>query len=488
MKAFKGTAISLLVLALVGMLVWSQRATVFTPEVVEGTRIFQFEKHELVRVEVDRPQADRIVLLERDGRWIIEGTGHEAGRSMVNRVKHQIHDLAARATVVEAAENLDIFGLGANAISVALTMRDGRSVAFKVGDPNPTSVSYYIQPEGSDAVFTVQKAAVDYYSLTLDEFRERRFASFDSKDVVGFEAKLKLPGADYTLALAKKSERLWEMTSPLQMAADLDEARRLLGRISALKAVRFEQRDDARLAEQGLDRPRLDMRIEFASREPLRVRVGAAAPQVERHDELAYVLLDDADTIYVARSGLLEVFMREPSEMRNRRVVKLNAEDVVAIDAEISESGDPFELSGEGSVRFAAEQWVWSDGVPVSGSIPKRVARRLAELEVDDFIDGASVDDPRFGLTDPHVRIALRDASDGKRVILIGSEGPVHTDSEGNPARRFYASVEGDSGVYLIHHGVYEVVKDLVREASRKATRDREKAARQERIGSEAQE
>ena len=487
MKAFRGTLVALVVLLIVGALVWTQRPAVFDAEVVEGARIFQFEKHELVRVEVDRPEAERIVLVERDGEWSIEGSGHQAGRSMVNRVKHQIHDLAARAAVVEAPENPEIFGLGKNAISVALTMRDGRQVAFKVGDPNPTSVSYYLQPDGSDAVYTVQKAAVDYYSLTLDEFRERRFATFDSKDVVGFDAELDLPDAQYTLSMTRTSERLWEMSSPLQMAADHDEARRLLGRISALKAVSFEPKVEGKLAEQGLTEPRIDMRIRFASRDPLRVRIGADAPRLDRHDALAYVLMGEEDTVYVTRSGLLEAFTRPASEMRNRRVVKMDAEDVVAIDAAIAQTSDAFALSGEGVVRYAAEQWVWSDGVPVSGSTPKRVARRFAELEVDEFIDGATMTDPQFGLTSPHVRVALRDAEDGVRVVRLGAKGPPDSDSEGNTVDRFYAAVEGESAVYLVHHGVYEVVRDLVRESSRKAVKDAEKAARQERIGAEGE-
>ena len=179
------------------------------------------------------------------------------------------------------------------------------ALRFRVGDPNPTSVSYYLQPEGSDAVYTVQKAAVDYYSLTLDEFRERRFATFDSKDVVGFDAVLKLPEADYTLSMTRTGDRLWEMQSPIQMAADHDEARRLLGRISALKAVRFEAKDDALLEAQGIMAPRIDMQIRFASRDPLRVRIGADAPKLDRHDALAYVLIDEeGHRLAVARSGL----------------------------------------------------------------------------------------------------------------------------------------------------------------------------------------
>ena len=138
------------------------------------------------------------------------------------------------------------------------------------------------------------------------------------------------------------------------------------------------------------------------------------------------------------------------------------------------------------AVRYAAEQWVWADGVPVSGSTPKRVARRFAELEVDDFIDGADAGEAKYGLTSPRVRVTLKDAEDGIRVVSLGAKGPAHKDSEGNGVNRFYASIEGESAVYLVHHGVYEVVRDLVRESERKATRDAEKAARQERIGAEA--
>ena len=83
------------------------------------------------------------------------------------------------------------------------------------------------------------------------------------------------------------------------------------------------------------------------------------------------------------------------------------------------------------------------------------------------------------------MRVTLKDADDGVRIVSLGAKGPTHVDSEGNRVDRFYASIEGEASVYLVHHGVYEVVRDLVRESGRKATRDAEKAARQERIGAE---
>jgi len=481
MKAFRGSALALALLVGAFVLVWILKPGLFDRASVGESTIFSFEKHELVRVDVRRPDGTSVVLLEEEGRWIIEGSGHAAGRSMVHRVKHQIHDLTARASVVEDADNLALYGLGPSQVDVTLSLRDGRAIEFAVGDPNPTSVSYYIQPKDSDTIYTVQKAAVDYYSLTLDEFRERRFATFDTKDVTGFVVAVNVESSQQKLSLERAGARQWNMTSPIEMAVDDDHARRMLGRISALKAIRFESREGVNLSDFGFDEPQLDVTIDFASREDMRVRVGADAESDGRFESLAYVVLDDDDTLFVARSSLLKEFSTDPTAMRNRRIVKMSAKDVVSIDAELAPGPDS-DMSGEGRVRFVASQWVWRDGVPVSGSTPKRVAQRFAELEVDDFVDGEVTG--QLGLEEPRARVVLRDDLENERVIRVGGTGEPLIDPEGHPRDRFYVQVEGEDPVYLVDGGILEVIRDLVRESGRKDTKDQETAARHERIES----
>jgi hypothetical protein len=126
---------------------------------------------------------------------------------------------------------------------------------------------------------------------------------------------------------------------------------------------------------------------------------------------------------------------------------------------------------------------VWKDGVPVSGSTPKRVAQRLAELEVDEFID-ATAGQVDFGLESPRARIELKDADENSRVVRIGGVGEPVVDSEGHTHKRYYVQIEGEASIYLVNAGVLEVVRDLVRESGRKAKKDSEKAARRERIES----
>ncbi|RME27664.1 MAG: DUF4340 domain-containing protein [Deltaproteobacteria bacterium] len=495
MKAFRGSLVAALLLLVVGVAFWLLRPPVEDRTPDEGVRIFDFEKHELVKVHVERPGAEPITLEERDGRWIIAGTDFVAGRSMVNRVKHQLHDLTSRATVVEDPENPELYGLGANAIKVELTLRDGRTLAFEAGDPNPSSVSYYIRPIPGDTVYTVKKSAVDYYSLTLDEFRERRFAGFDSKDVTRMDATIDLPATDERpavrrhLVVERTGDHEWQMLEPVQMAANDDRMRRLLGRVNALKARDFIEVDDAelqaRLPEWGLDHPRLDITLSFASREPLRLRVGADAPSDNKYEQLAYVLVEGDDTIYIARRGLLDDFGADLEELRNRRVVQMREEDVVAVDATLrAEPGE--DLEGEAGVRYAAEQWVWRDGVPVPGSTPKRVARYLAELEVQAFVDDHPGDLSQYGLDDPVARVVLRNAAGEERVVLIGAPAEPLVDAEGRERLRRYVAIEGSPSVYVADNRVFSVVQDLIREGNRKKARDLEKAARRERIPSEA--
>lgn len=498
MKAFRGTLIAALLLLAVAALVVYLRPPAPDGLPVEGVRIFAFEKHELVSVRVERPGAEPLSLVEKDGGWIIEGSGFAAGRSMVNRVKHQLHDLTSRATVVEAPDQLELYGLGDNAIRVRLGLRDGTELAFEAGDPNPSAVSYYIRPLPGDVIYTVKKSAVDYYSLTLDEFREQRFASFESKDVTRLQALIRLPegedspAVDRSLVLERVGEREWEMLDPEVMAANEDRVRRLLGRVNALKAQGFiaVPADDlaARLPEWGLDAPRLDLSLNFASREPMRLRVGADAPSDSRYESLAYVLVDGDDTVFIARRGLLEEFASDLQELRNRRVVRMTEQDVRAVDVVLRAEPPDEELAGQAGVRFAAERWMWQDGVPVAGSTPSRVARFLAELEVEEFVEDKPEDLDRYGLTDPVARISLRNAEGEERVVRIGAPGPALVDPEGRERERRYATIEGADPVYLVDMRALSVVRDLIREGNRKKEKDLEKAGRLERIPSELPE
>ncbi|MFT5682684.1 MAG: hypothetical protein ACI8RZ_003608 [Myxococcota bacterium] len=492
MKTFRGTLLALIVLALVAGVVLMVKPTTTGVEIDgDGERLFTFEKHELVRIQVTQPGKEPVALIEEEAQWLIDGTDKVASRSMVNRAKHQIHDLTSRATL-EDASDVELYGLGTLATKVTLTLRDGTELKFDVGHPNPTNVSYYIQREGEDIAFTVKKSASDFWLLLLTDpklARETRFATFDSKDAAGITATLTIDETQL-LELALVGEQTWEMSAPIEMVANTDRVKRLLGRVSALKArdivdVPAEELE-AKKAEYGLDTPRADITIRFGSREPLHLLVGDDAPTDNRLEEMAYMWLEsESDTVYIARRGMLEEFGKDPAELRNRRVVEMKSDDVVAVDVELSAEEDD-DLEGTAGVRYLAEQWVWEDGVPVPGSTPSRTANALAELEVDLFVNDAPDDLSEYGLNPPVARAVITDRDENERVVLIGSEGEPLVDPEGRERARRYVSIEGDPSVYLVGEQVVKVVKDMVRERNKKKVKDDERANNREQIPSEA--
>ncbi len=484
MKAFRSTFL----LAVLVFVVWGL-VRVFdpAPEVLDETppRLFVFEKQDVVRVQVERPE-DILVLAETDRGWILESTGFLASKSMVNRVKHQLHDLTARATVVENPDEAALYGLAQQGVRVTLTFRDASTLQFLAGDPNPSSVSYYIRPIPGDTVYTVKKSAMDYYALTLDEFRERRFASFDSKDADVLVASL--PGGQ-SLKFQRVGERLWEMLEPVAMYASRDEVRSLLGRIAALKVREFvvEMPADGSgdLGQYGLAPPRARFEVRFGAREPLVLRMGD--PVSDAEDEThSYFQLGEEPTIYSAKQGLLEDYQQDASEFRLRRFMRVDHSEVAFVDLDLQPGPDDEDLSGQVSLRYMGDVWQWGeDGRPVPGSTPERVAMRTAGVKAEDFLADSPASLAPYGLDTPRARVTLTTEEGTKRTLLLGSQGESRFTHEDREIERYHAMVEGEAPVYLVDRGVLSVVKDAVREHGRKSDKDDDKAERREKMEAE---
>lgn len=486
MKAFRGTLLALVaLLALIGAW-WMVRPKELTPAEKKAALkeaekpIFVFEKANLVKVEVTRPEGT-IVLGERADGWWIEGEELRASRSMVNRVKHQLHDLVARATVVEGGGDDALYGLGASAIHVKLHFRDGSTEEFDAGDPNPTGVSFYIRKTGDDTVYTVKKSAVDYYSLSLAEFRERRFASFDSKDVDALEADL--PGGR-KLTFQRTGERSWDMLAPQKFAANDSEVRGLLGRVSALKAIQFVTDDATDLAPFGLDQPRARITVRFSGRDPLALLLGAPTGEKDGEYALAYVKLDGEPTIYAARDGLLEDYTADPESFRLKRFARMDPNTLASLVATFAGDERDADLAKTVTVKMEADRWLWDDGVPVPGSTPRRLATRAANVQADEFV-ADTADDGTYGFDKPLATVVMNDRGGEVRTIVLGKAAPPVKDPEGHERERFYARALEFPEVYIVDGGLLDVVKDLMREHRRKAEGDAQKSGRQERIQTE---
>ena len=214
LKRFYGTIATLVVLVLItGLYVVNQGARDDGEEL--QPEIFRFEAEQLVGIRVVRP--DQTIEVKKNGLdWEMVGYPWRPSASMVRRVSHQLHDLTARAVVAEVQGDFDEYGLGDGSIAVTLTLEDGEIIAFEAGDPNPTSVSWYIRPIPGDDVFVVKKSAIDYFRLELSHFREKRVSVIDANEAQRVRATVD----GRTIEVTKTGTKRWEMRAPIEQRAD----------------------------------------------------------------------------------------------------------------------------------------------------------------------------------------------------------------------------------------------------------------------------
>ncbi|MEC7986396.1 MAG: DUF4340 domain-containing protein [Myxococcota bacterium] len=465
MKELRGALLALVVLGVVAVLYFSGGTQEVKTE--ESKEIFRFEKHELIRVEIEQPGREPLVLTESEGAWTIEGKDLVASTNMINRIKHQLHDLDARTEVAQSPENPTLYGLGENAIRVKLSLRSDRTISFLAGDPNPSAVSYYIQPIPGDTVYTVKKSAMDYYSLDFDSFREPRFARFDSKDVHRIYIE-RGDTSERSYSFEKNEKGYWFMDSASREQVDSEAMQRIIAKAASLKARRYIDTEDPHF-NYGFNPPVVSMTLEFHGSDTLRIQQGKSFS--EGRENLAYYRLNGSGSIYVSRSGWQDLIPEDKDGLRNRKIMNVEWEDIQSITGTIyPEAGS--DQVGNATVRQVAAEWVWDDGSIVPGSTPKRVAQAISRLRVLSF-------EEREVPAQPAAELIFVTEERQQRVVL-GGEAEPFVDAEGNSYSRRYLWLENKAFVIDTH--LFRVLEDMIREYGRKDTADQEKRDRQNRI------
>jgi hypothetical protein len=145
---------------------------------------------------------------------------------------------------------------------------------------------------------------------------------------------------------------------------------------------------------------------------------------------------------------------------------------------------DDLDLAGTVTVKHAAGQWQWDDGVLVPGSTPRRVASRACDINSDEFV-AESGPDAKFGFDTPLARVVMLDDKGTTRTLLVGKKATPKVDPEGHERDRYYARAVEFPEIYIVDRGLVDVLEDLAREHGRHARGEEEQSERQQRIEKE---
>jgi hypothetical protein len=246
------------------------------------------------------------------------------------------------------------------------------------------------------------------------------------KDVTG----LTLVYPDHKISAVKKDDKHWEITEPQGIDADSEAWEMLVSSLSQIeKGDVVAAKPD--LAPFELDKPAIDVTAHLKDGHDVRVLFGAENPKKTDN----YAKLADSSEVFLSPSNWSKTFQKSLTDMRNKKILDLAAEDINSIRIDDGKSPIEFQKSGtDWQLKMPAA--LKADNSEVSGFLSSILSARAVS-----FAD-EKVDPKTTGLNPPSYKVTLHDGkANADRTLSIGKSP--ETD-------KYYARDESRPAVFII--------------------------------------
>ncbi len=408
-------------------------------EVVEGTIVLNLNPDAIAKVEIQRQQEPKLIVLERRGKswWLTKPVQAPADKTTVETFLNRFKNLKAD---VELDEKKPEYGLTNPTVTIAVTDQRGRTYRIQFGYKTPDNLGAYALVEGWRKPVVLTSWLLDDATKGVDEFRDKRLLVFNRNKV----QKFALVYPDQQVVCERKGKDEWRLTAPLRTEADSNAITTLLDRLSTLQAREFavERPKRAELARYQLDKPSLRIELWIEGRKkPLTLSVG------KRHETTtnryyarttrfpAIVLIDEFD---------LKDLRKTAADLRSKRVLVFKKDEVerltlrydgTEIELTKRKEGDETRWQMQKPFKVAADVWRVED-----------ILWALDGAQAEGFIDNPS-DLAAYGLDRPQLELRLweKGRKEPKTLWLSvkGNQGYLRT-SEGDTVYKVRATLLKD--------------------------------------------
>jgi hypothetical protein len=236
------------------------------------------------------------------------------------------------------------------------------------------------------------------------EPNEKVFAGVESGQI----NEVRITAGGETTVLVKKDAG-WQLTEPAATDADPTEASSLATNIASMEQTRVVDENAADLAPYGLAQPRITLAFKGEGGKSGEVHLGDKTPT---QGDL-YAVKPGDKRVFLVSSYLETTFDKKPFDLRDKRVVKFERDQVDAL--EVARGRDAIKLSRTGS-DWKVDQPVAgrADYAAVEGLLTRMSTAGMASI----VADGAD-DLKQYGLDAPDMRITLG-AGSSQAVLEIG--------------------------------------------------------------------
>lgn len=424
-------------------------------------RLLQFTTEDVRALTIT--DADGTIALARtDDTWRITAP-HQlaADQTAVDGIVNRLQSADQERLVEEAPDDLGRFGLAEPGLTVSLELADGTHHELAFGDGTPVGFNVFVKRGDGEAVYIAAASIKDAVGKSLFDLRDRKVMAFTDADV----ARVEIEGEALTATVERQPDRgdgidRWALSAPLAAPADAQTVSGLLQRLRTSNAVAFaaDEPTDEQIAEFGLDRPSVTVRLWTGDDAAHTLLIGGEATEPAGR----YARRAGSDAIMVVPANLVSGLPASVTALRNRTVVEFARDRVNGIALDNGDDGVRLEKDGA-DWHIRAPRALDGDAGAVSSLLTAALGLRARAFPEGDP-DGA-----RFGFGDPHRRVSFAlealpgEASEEGQpaetvTLLVGAAtevdaaaGPADEGSEdAAPEPGRYVRVEGLPAVFAV--------------------------------------
>ncbi|MGB7156768.1 MAG: DUF4340 domain-containing protein [Tepidisphaeraceae bacterium] len=303
----------------------------------------------VTQVTVTPSTGDKFELEKIGTEWrLTEPVSAPAESLEVDSLLRAVADARSRGALKEADAGSGATGLQTPAYRVDLTA-DGKTHTINVGAKTAVGGSVYVSVGDGKAVHIVPVALADQIEKPFSDYRKTQMVDVASTDV----KQIAITQDGKTLRAERHGED-WQIVEPTKMPAEKTAIDDLIFAATGLRAVEFVSESAADAPKYQLNTPKLT--VTLSTQAPATQPATTTAPSTQdapktitfgRYDDVlkknVYASVSSSPSIAKVAATVLESFNKKPLELRDKRAVNIDPEQVskLSFTADLSATTQP---------------------------------------------------------------------------------------------------------------------------------------------------
>ena len=408
-----------LLILLGGGIWWSNRAAKekeSKPAADASPKILSVPEGDIRRIEVVRREGEKTVI-EKDasGGWKMTApASYPVDKLAVSSLVTAVANVSSDKVVEDKTADAGQYGLTQPALTLTLTLKDGKSKMLRVGDEAPAGSAVYASAAGDPHVYTIASYTKESFNKTAADLRDKRMLTFDTEKV----ARVTLAAQKTETEFGKNAQGEWQLVKPKPYRADVFTADDMVRRLQDVKL-------DAALSADDLKKNA----AAFTSAAPLAVVTvtdvaGTQKLEIRKtKDDKYYARSSVVEGTYPVEATTAKIFDKATDAFRNKKLFDFGFTDPSRIDFH--------DAALQTSVAKGGEKW-FRNGKPLESASLQTFLDKLRDLSATKFAETG------FGTATIDITVV---SGDGKKTEKVGLS---------KSGQEWLARREGEPSLYVV--------------------------------------